>query len=276
MSELRRAIAIDFDGCLCKNMWPNIGLPNFDAINAAIRAKQEGAALILWTCRVGEKLENAIQFCKSYGLEFDAVNDNLPERVAFYSANPRKVNADEYWDDLSVFVSAAADEGHGRFMGGPGDNSIKIIKPAAGGFDSLDPCPFCDGTEVVYEAYDRGVGERWRCWCTSCLASIDPGWAQDRMAVRSMWNRRVISANDPLSLVELRKMQDQERIVWLVPLEDGAGWEAQWKKLRYKFCHRVDYICVDLLERPGTFRNLREETYGKTWLAYRCKPEEVR
>ena len=54
MSELRRAIAIDFDGCLCKNMWPNIGLPNFDAINAAIRAKQKGAALILWTCRVGD------------------------------------------------------------------------------------------------------------------------------------------------------------------------------------------------------------------------------
>ena len=197
MSELRRAIAIDFDGCLCKNMWPNIGLPNFDAINAAIRAKQEGAALILWTCRVGEKLESAIQFCKNYGLEFDAVNENLPERVAFYNANPRKVNADEYWDDLSVFVSAAADEGRGRFTGGPGDDYIKIVKPAAGGFDSLEPCPFCGGTEVVYELYGHGAGERWRCWCTNCLASIDPGWAQDRHTVRDMWNRRPAQLNAP-------------------------------------------------------------------------------
>lgn len=108
MNELRRAIAIDFDGCLCKNMRPYIGLPNFDAINAAIRAKQEGAALILWTCRVGERLEQAVQFCKNYGLEFDAVNENLPERMEAYQNDPRKVNADEYWDDLAVPVSAEA------------------------------------------------------------------------------------------------------------------------------------------------------------------------
>lgn len=213
MSELRKVIAIDFDGCLCKNMWPNIGLPNFDAINAAIRAKQEGAALILWTCRVGEKLENAIQFCKNYGLEFDAVNDNLPERVAFYNANPRKVNADEYWDDLSVFVSAAADEVRGRFTGGPGDDSIKIIKPAADGDDSLEACPFCKGTEVVYEMYDHGAGERWRCWCTNCLASIDPGWAQDRHSVRDMWNRRPAQLNVPLTQEELREMDGEA--VWI-------------------------------------------------------------
>lgn len=190
MSELRKVIAIDFDGCLCKNMWPNIGPPNFDAINAAIRAKQEGAALILWTCRVGEKLEKAIQFCKSYGLEFDAVNENLPGRTELYGEESRKISADEYWDDLSVFVSAEADAGRGRFIGGPGDDYIKIIKPTAGGFDSLDPCPFCGREEVVYELYRRGAGERWRCWCTNCLASIDPGWAQDRHTVRDMWNRR--------------------------------------------------------------------------------------
>lgn len=126
MNELRKVIAIDFDGCLCKNIWPDTGLPNFDAINAAIQAKQEGAALILWTCRSGEKLEDAIRFCKNYGLEFDAVNDNLPERIVFYNANPRKVIADEYWDDRSVFVSATDDERCGRFMGGPGDDSITV------------------------------------------------------------------------------------------------------------------------------------------------------
>ena len=221
MSELRRAIAIDFDGCLCKNMWPNIGLPNFDAINAAIRAKQKGAALILWTCRVGDKLDNAIQFCKNYGLEFDAVNENLPERMAAYNADPRKVNADEYWDDLAVFVSAAADEGRGRFTGGPGDDSIKIIKPADNGDDSLEPCPFCDGTEVVYELYGHGAGERWRCWCTNCLASIDPGWAQDRHTVRDMWNRRPTQPNAPLTLEELREM-DGEPV--FLDFGDGGEW----------------------------------------------------
>lgn len=101
---MRKAIAIDFDGCICKADWPHIGEPNMGVISAAIREQQSGAALILWTCRVGERLEEAIQFCKRHGLEFDAVNDNLPERVSVYNANPRKVNADEYWDDLAVVV----------------------------------------------------------------------------------------------------------------------------------------------------------------------------
>lgn len=101
---MRKAIAIDFDGCLCKADWPRIGEPNTDVINAAIREQQSGAALILWTCRVGALLEEAVEWCSSRGLEFDAVNENLPERIATYHANPRKVNADEYWDDLAVVM----------------------------------------------------------------------------------------------------------------------------------------------------------------------------
>ena len=91
-------------------------------------------------------------------------------------------------------------------LGGPGDDYIKIVKPADGGFDSLEPCPFCGGTEVVYELYGHGAGERWRCWCTNCLASIDPGWAQDRHTVRDMWNRRPAQLNVPLTLEELLEM----------------------------------------------------------------------
>lgn len=261
MSELRRAIAIDFDGCLCKNMWPDIGFPNFDAINAAIRAKQEGAALILWTCRDGEKLENAIQFCKNYGLEFDAVNDNLPERVVFNNANPRKVNADEYWDDLSVFVSAAADEGRGQFTGGPGDDSIKIVKPATGGFDSLDPCPFCGGTEVIYELYGHGAGEWWRCWCTNCLAGIDPGWAQDRHTVRDMWNRKPAKLNAPLTLEELREMDGEP--VWIIPMR-GSGGFCTWMLVDAEY-----ELCREAHGEMAVFENC-----GKTWLAYRRRPEE--
>ena len=62
------------------------------------------SVLILWTCRVGERLEEAVAACAEWGLVFDAVNDNLPERIATYGANPRKVNADEYWDDRAVVM----------------------------------------------------------------------------------------------------------------------------------------------------------------------------
>ena len=101
---MRKAIAIDFDGCLCENNWPEIGAPNMEVITAAIDEKNNGAALILWTCRVGEKLGEAVAWCAGFGLEFDAVNANLPERIAAYQNDCRKVNADEYWDDRAVIA----------------------------------------------------------------------------------------------------------------------------------------------------------------------------
>ncbi len=103
---MRKAIAIDFDGCLCKWAWPEIGEPNMEVINAAIREKECGTALILWTCRVGSLLKNAVDWCSSYGLEFDAVNANLPERITAYRNDCRKVNADEYWDDHAIRMGA--------------------------------------------------------------------------------------------------------------------------------------------------------------------------
>ena len=99
---MRKAIAIDFDGCICKANWPHIGEPNVEVINAAIRERQGGAALILWTCRVGEHLEEAVNWSAAQGLTFDAVNDNLPDMIALYGNNCRKVFADGYIDDRNV------------------------------------------------------------------------------------------------------------------------------------------------------------------------------
>ena len=112
---MRKAIAIDFDGCLCEWAWPEIGAPHMEVITAAIDEKNNGAALILWTCRVGEKLGEAVAWCSSYGLEFDAVNANLPERIAAYKNDCRKVNADEYWDDRAVIARKC-------LVMGPGDD----------------------------------------------------------------------------------------------------------------------------------------------------------
>jgi len=44
---LRKAIAVDFDGCLCRNAYPAIGEPNWKVIREAIREQQNGAGLIL-------------------------------------------------------------------------------------------------------------------------------------------------------------------------------------------------------------------------------------
>ena len=60
----------------------------------------------------------------------------------------------------------------------------------ASGDLSLESCPFCGSSEVVYEKYLHTAGYRWRVVCTNCMASIDPGCAQQRSVVQRMWNTR--------------------------------------------------------------------------------------
>ena len=54
------------------------------------------------TCRAGEALEKAVSWCRDQQLEFDAVNDNLPEIVELYGTNSRKITRDFYIDDKAV------------------------------------------------------------------------------------------------------------------------------------------------------------------------------
>ena len=95
-------IAVDFDGTITKeSKWPELGEPNIPLINELIRRRRNGDKLILWTCRDGDLLNAAINFCKTFGLEFDAVNENLPEIIETYGGS-RKISADLYVDDKAV------------------------------------------------------------------------------------------------------------------------------------------------------------------------------
>lgn len=101
---MRRAIAIDFDGTICTNAYPNIGEPKWALINEAIKQQQKGAGLILWTCREGAYLSAAVAACEGWGLHFDAVNESLPDWIEAWGTNPRKVAASEYWDDRAISI----------------------------------------------------------------------------------------------------------------------------------------------------------------------------
>lgn len=97
-----KVIAADFDGTLCEDAYPGIGEPKLTVIEHLKWRKRKGDKLILWTCRVDERLDEAVDWCLDQGLIFDAVNDNLPELVAKYGGNPRKVFADIYLDDRAA------------------------------------------------------------------------------------------------------------------------------------------------------------------------------
>ena len=93
MGPFRRVIALDFDGTICENEYPKIGKPKMDVIRRALKEREDGAALILWTCRTGELLKEAVDACAAWGLTFEAVNDNLPEWKKAWNNDPRKIGA---------------------------------------------------------------------------------------------------------------------------------------------------------------------------------------
>lgn len=97
-----RILAIDFDGTLCTPAWPGIGEPMDEMIEYVKEQRAAGTRLILWTNRSGENLEEAVEWCKQRGLEFDTVNENLPELIELYKNDCRKINADIYIDDKAA------------------------------------------------------------------------------------------------------------------------------------------------------------------------------
>lgn len=104
-----KTIAVDFDGVLHRGKWPEIGEANEHVLRSLIREQEDGAKLILWTCREGNDLMAAVMWCMNHDLRFDAVNDNLAEHKERFGNNCRKVCADEYWDDRAVIVHGDAE-----------------------------------------------------------------------------------------------------------------------------------------------------------------------
>lgn len=101
-----KIIAVDFDGTMCENKWPEIGEANTKLINYLKERKEAGDKLILWTCRIGETLKNAVDWSEKQGIIFDAVNENLPEVLEWMGGDSRKIFADEYIDDRNVLMAS--------------------------------------------------------------------------------------------------------------------------------------------------------------------------
>lgn len=111
-------IAVDFDGTLTQHFtFPEIGEPRRWLIGQILQWKQEGHKIILWTCREdlfeGDRspfpprkyLTEALEWCHTQGLVFDAVNVNIEEVDDPDIRLSRKVYADIYVDDRSAIFN---------------------------------------------------------------------------------------------------------------------------------------------------------------------------
>lgn len=101
---MNKIIAVDFDGTLCENAYPDIGTPKSRVIDYILQERRNGTKLILWTNRCGEYLDAAIVWCAERGIVFDGINENLPEVIQAFGDDPRKIFANLYLDDRALSV----------------------------------------------------------------------------------------------------------------------------------------------------------------------------
>ena len=94
-------IAIDFDGTIVENAYPDIGKPMLFAFETMKKMQEDGHRIVLWTYRHGKRLQAAVDFCKEKGIEFYAINNSYPEEEYDKKAS-RKIHADIFVDDRNV------------------------------------------------------------------------------------------------------------------------------------------------------------------------------
>lgn len=94
-------LAIDFDGTIVEDAYPDIGKPQLFAFETLKRLQNDGHRLILWTYRSEKKLNEAVAFCKKNGIEFYAVNKSFPEEQFSTEKSP-KIHADYFIDDRNI------------------------------------------------------------------------------------------------------------------------------------------------------------------------------
>ncbi len=96
-------IAVDFDGTIVTDAYPQIGREQPFAIDTLKMLIKDHHRLILWTVREGKYLDDAVEWCRERGVEFYAVNRDYPEEeVENNNHFSRKLKVDLWIDDRNI------------------------------------------------------------------------------------------------------------------------------------------------------------------------------
>ena len=101
INDESKTIAVDFDGTIVEHDYPRIGKEMLFAFDTLRALQKKGHKIILWTFRTGPLLNEAVEFCRTKGIEFYAVNKNYPEEVMTDEIS-RKIQADLFIDDRNL------------------------------------------------------------------------------------------------------------------------------------------------------------------------------
>jgi predicted peroxiredoxin len=74
-------IAMDYDDTLVNKSFPEKGIPNVPVVEKTLEFCKYGAEVVLWTCREGKMLQEAVEMCKEMGIKLAAINKSAPSQV---------------------------------------------------------------------------------------------------------------------------------------------------------------------------------------------------
>jgi hypothetical protein len=95
-------IAIDFDGTIVEDLYPNIGKARPGAIEAINTLCDHGYCIIINSCRSREKQDEMRVWLDQNKVRYCHINENCRERIVKYRTDCRKISADCYIDDKNL------------------------------------------------------------------------------------------------------------------------------------------------------------------------------
>lgn len=98
-------IAVDFDDTLCyydnDNILPTLEREENEEICDLVRAIDNKAFFILWTCRSGKELEDAVAWTNNHDIPIHAIGEN-----PFIDYGGKKIHANIFLDDRAGLKQA--------------------------------------------------------------------------------------------------------------------------------------------------------------------------
>ena len=96
-------IAVDFDGTISRGKYPAIDGEQPYAGESLRKLHSQGHKIIIWTCRTGDRLLEAINWLLEHQIPFSRINDHDPDNLAKYGGEGgKKIYAHVYIDDKNI------------------------------------------------------------------------------------------------------------------------------------------------------------------------------
>ena len=110
MIDGKLVIAIDFDGTIATQSFPEVGRLIHGADTVIRKLHKQGHRILINTCRSGKMEGLAQDFLDKHEIPYELINSNLPELITLYKQDCRKMSADVYIDDKNLYGLPSWDE----------------------------------------------------------------------------------------------------------------------------------------------------------------------